>query len=125
MSTLRYRAALAAVCWTTLLCSPRRGEAQAPPPETVRADALGDPLPAGAVARLGNARLRHGESVTVENQRNPKLPQAIRVPSVTPYKKRRKRNSPTRGHGWGLGNPQALELVTSLASIASTRIGSV
>src|SRR5437016_4258994 len=37
--------------------------ALATPPEKKRVDCWGDPLPEGAVARIGSVRLRHGDSI--------------------------------------------------------------
>jgi WD40 repeat protein len=59
-------AGLLAVLASFLLAVPTRGDDQAKPPParlSERKDLSGDPLPEGAVARLGTERLRHGGRV--------------------------------------------------------------
>src|SRR4051794_32135921 len=46
-----------------LLAPGTDGRAQAPPPKPARVDGHGDPLPRGALLRLGTARCRHAGRV--------------------------------------------------------------
>jgi WD40 repeat protein len=54
---------LAVLSLLTLAFLVPRSEAAAPPGKVPRLDRYGDPLPPGAIARLGTARLRHGDKI--------------------------------------------------------------
>src|SRR5262249_48863395 len=51
------------VCASLVLAVPVRGEPPTAGPPLIRGDRYGDPLPEGAIARLGTLRLRHSGEV--------------------------------------------------------------
>lgn len=63
--SLRFAAGLVLCCLLVESCRPARGEAPATPKATPapRTDRYGDPLPEGAIARLGTIRFRSGAQV--------------------------------------------------------------
>jgi WD40 repeat protein len=63
MSLLTPRQLSAAAALACLLVLPRPAAAADPPAPAPRLDAYGDPLPDGAIARLGTARFAHGRGV--------------------------------------------------------------